>query len=242
MSDKKREFTGVWIPAHIIEDETLTPLEKMLFAEISCFKRCFVSNAGFAKRLGITESWVQKNLKKLKDKGYIRQVAFDGRSRTLIVVYDEQGRGGQSEVSAIDNRTTIDNIENTVLRSSENSLSNSKSVSFGAVSNSSPDTAPALDPNAPPTALKLMCDVVKMYGLPTTNFNHIRKWSSELDKMDDGKDYLQNLLDNDIREAEGQFRPTLNVPYDIITKKLKIQRFLNGGEDSKPYDPRVGSF
>lgn len=88
--------------------------------------------------------------------------------------------------------------------------------------------------------LKLFYLVVKKYGLPVTNHNHIRKWARDLEAMPDSQSYLQRLLDDDIREAEGDFKPTLNSAFDVIQKKLKVQRFYNGGEDSSPeLDPRV---
>lgn len=93
-----------------------------------------------------------------------------------------------------------------------------------------------------PTVRKLFYDVCKKYGLFITNHNNIRKWANDMETMDDGMSYLQTLLDKDIRTMEGEFKPTLNTPFDIVSKKLKIQRFLNGGESAKAYDPRVGSF
>lgn len=218
MTTKKREFTGVWIPAHIIEDESLTPLEKMLFAEIASFRRCFISNAGFAKRLGITERWVQKNIKKLKDKGYVKQVSFNGRSRTIIAIFDEQGCHEQSDVADTNNSSPIDNNR-------ENNKDTETKVS-----------------EAPKEELdniaKLFYLVLKKYSLPTVNNNNVRKWISELKQFEDSEQYLNLLLVNDLRMADREFRPTLNTAFDILNKKVKIQRFYNDGEDS-PRDPRV---
>ena len=81
--------------------------------------------------------------------------------------------------------------------------------------------------------------MIKKYKLPALNHNHVRKWAHDLEAMPDSEVYLQQLLDNDLREAEGDFKPTLNTAFDIIQKKLKVQRFYNGGESEKTYDPRV---
>lgn len=86
---------------------------------------------------------------------------------------------------------------------------------------------------------KLFWMVVKKYGLPIVNANNIRKWIGELKKAPDSEKYLTMLLDHDLRDAEGEFRPTLNSAFDILNKKIKIQRFYNGGEDKKELDPRV---
>lgn len=79
------EYTGTWIPYWIMLDKGLKPLEKLLCAEISCFKECFASNAYFAERLGMTLRGIEDALKRLRDKGYIRTKSFDGRKRVLEI-------------------------------------------------------------------------------------------------------------------------------------------------------------
>ena len=82
MSEQKKEFKGVWIPKHIIEDEDLSCIEVILYSEISCFDVCFKSNKELAKRLRLkNKKSVSYVLKKLKDKGYIKEVGFNGRSK-----------------------------------------------------------------------------------------------------------------------------------------------------------------
>lgn len=86
MADQ-REFKGVWIPREIWLDTNLSALEKVLFAEIDSLsgyeKMCIKSNATFAEFCQCSESKVSKAVKKLIDLGYVKQVAFDGRHRTL---------------------------------------------------------------------------------------------------------------------------------------------------------------
>lgn len=113
-------------------------------------------------------------------------------------------------------------------------------ISFDADETKEP--VPVVNGTTTPTTKKLFYDVCKKYGLFITNHNNVRKWANDMETMDDGMSYLRTLLDKDIRTMEGEFKPTLNTPFDIVSKKLKIQRFLNGGESAKPYDPRVGSF
>lgn len=83
-----REFTGVWIPAFIVLDEDLNWSDRAAYAEIACYESCFMSNAFFARRLGLSIDRARKIISKLKDKGYIEQVSFDGRKRYLQVIHN----------------------------------------------------------------------------------------------------------------------------------------------------------
>lgn len=85
--NQKREFTGVWIPRQILEDTELTSDEKMLFADIASFNECFMLNSTLAARYGCSERTIQDRIKKLKDKGYIKQISFDGRTRKLQALH-----------------------------------------------------------------------------------------------------------------------------------------------------------
>ncbi len=87
--------------------------------------------------------------------------------------------------------------------------------------------------------LKLFYMVLGFYDLPPINHNNIRKWAGEIAKLPDGAAYLQTLLDHDLRVQDGDFKPTLNTAFDVLNKKIKIQRFYNGGEDVQARDPRV---
>lgn len=88
MEEQKKEYTGVWLPAFIVEDRTLPPNAKLLYAEIAGFKQCFASNTFFANRLGLTVRGVQKNLVLLQASGYVVVTEQKGK-RILTVVRDE---------------------------------------------------------------------------------------------------------------------------------------------------------
>lgn len=88
-----RDFKGIWIPRHIWLDETLTPIEKCLIAEIHSLdndheKGCFASNEYLGKFLGIKEKTVANIISSLKKRGYVEQVYFDGRNRGLRVTLE----------------------------------------------------------------------------------------------------------------------------------------------------------
>lgn len=64
-----REFQGVWIPAQIYLDESLSWTQKLMLVEVASFTRngleCFVSDEHFSRHLQISVSAVEKNLKAL---------------------------------------------------------------------------------------------------------------------------------------------------------------------------------
>ena len=84
MSEQKKEFTGVWIPRMVVEDEELNWTDRACYAEIACYQKCFASNAFLAKRLGISESMVSKIVARLKQLEYLVDGGFNGRFRVLV--------------------------------------------------------------------------------------------------------------------------------------------------------------
>lgn len=82
-----RDFKGIWIPREIWLNKDLNHLEKCLWAEIDSLDRevegCTASNKYFCSFFGVKERTLQDSLSRLKKLGLIKQVAFDGRTRTL---------------------------------------------------------------------------------------------------------------------------------------------------------------
>lgn len=86
-----RDFKGIWIPREIWLHTELLPLEKLLWAEIhSLYERkrggCFATNTYLAKFLGVTDRYVREMISKLKRLGFVKDVAFDGRTRILTAI------------------------------------------------------------------------------------------------------------------------------------------------------------
>lgn len=71
MKAQPREYTGTWIPAYVMEDKDLTPTQKILYAEIASFKKCYAGNEFLANRLQLSIRGLQDALAVLKTKGYI---------------------------------------------------------------------------------------------------------------------------------------------------------------------------
>ena len=79
----KREFTGVWIPKHIIEDKNLKPVDRLIYAEISCFEVCTMTNKTLSDRAGCSEDTASRSVGRLKANGYVTIIGFNGRVRKM---------------------------------------------------------------------------------------------------------------------------------------------------------------
>ena len=83
----ERQFKGVWIPAEVWLNSDLTAIEKMLYAEIDSFtsrgSTFWKSNDTISEDMGVSVSTVKRSVAKLIEKGWVKQVKFDGRIRHL---------------------------------------------------------------------------------------------------------------------------------------------------------------
>lgn len=77
----ERKFTGVWIPAEIWNDTTITATAKMLYAEIACFgaRGCWKRSDELREPLGISADTFQKYCRQLNEAGYIAEKRMFGR-------------------------------------------------------------------------------------------------------------------------------------------------------------------
>lgn len=85
------EFTGPYVvlPTHILEDNTLSDSEKILFAEISglCHKEgyCFASNEYLAQRHHCTKITISRWISKLVNRGYLISKIVNNNQRRLYL-------------------------------------------------------------------------------------------------------------------------------------------------------------
>ena len=89
---ENRDFKGVWIPAEIFLDENLSPVEKILLAEIDSLdndpeKGCFASNEYLGRFIQKSEGTTANIISSLRKRGYLSQCFFDGRNRGLRTCY-----------------------------------------------------------------------------------------------------------------------------------------------------------
>jgi len=84
-----REFTGVWIPKAIYQDDKLSPTDKLILADI--FNLCaeggdyFKTNDTIAKEINISTPSVSRTIKKLTNLSYIK-CEYNGRSRLIKMI------------------------------------------------------------------------------------------------------------------------------------------------------------
>jgi hypothetical protein len=85
-----RQFKGVWIPAELYLDKTITWTQKIILLEVDSFSKnkleCFVSNEHLANLIGISESGIEKAIRGLVQMNRLerkRQV-INGANRRLM--------------------------------------------------------------------------------------------------------------------------------------------------------------
>lgn len=88
--DGSPEFSGIFVPRIVLEDERLSATDRILFGLIDGLAKSergfFASNAYVARTLRLTGRAVQQSLKRLESVGYIsRRVGLNGR-RTVTTV------------------------------------------------------------------------------------------------------------------------------------------------------------
>ena len=79
--EPKRQFTGVWLPREVLEDERLKGTEKILYAEIASFgeKGCWKKSEELMSLTGMRTSAFQASCRRLVEFGYITQSREHGR-------------------------------------------------------------------------------------------------------------------------------------------------------------------
>jgi hypothetical protein len=92
MAKVKREFTGVFIPAHIWTNKDLTPAEKMLLGEIDALSKnlgwCDAGREHFSEWLQCDVTNVTYYLKKLERLGFIEILRQPGYASRLRVIQE----------------------------------------------------------------------------------------------------------------------------------------------------------
>ncbi|WP_108978490.1 helix-turn-helix domain-containing protein [Leptospira ryugenii] len=100
--------SGLWIPVWM-ESLDLTHSQRMLYAEIFSLHKsggCFASNAHFARVLKLKPDTITRMISKLKKLGFVKQVGFDGRKRTLVPILFESHASAVQDTNPMQRRTT----------------------------------------------------------------------------------------------------------------------------------------
>lgn len=67
MSEIKQEYTGTWLPAYVMLNEKIKPIDKLIYAEIASFRQCFMSNKTLSARVGVSERTIITGIQRLED-------------------------------------------------------------------------------------------------------------------------------------------------------------------------------
>ena len=100
----ERKFTGIWIPAEIWRDDSLSALAKMLYAEIASFgeRGCWKKSEDLMSPLGIGRSSFQNLCRALRENGYITEKRKFGRIvRTTTLGFSTAQKSHQCEKQAV---------------------------------------------------------------------------------------------------------------------------------------------
>lgn len=107
---EERGVKGIWIPAEIWLNTEISHIEKILWAEINSLDKgngCHVSNEYLANFLGVKEHTITIMVSHLKKVGLIKQIAFDGRKRTLSAIIGSPLSQQQADCHKNDRQTVI---------------------------------------------------------------------------------------------------------------------------------------
>ena len=111
----ERDFKGVWIPKEIWLSKNLSMLEKVLLTEISSLDNedhCTAGNDYFAEFCNCGVATITRAISHLKELGYIEELPYNGRYRTLRVI-TLSGQTNQNDYSDSSKRLAI-NIDNNI--------------------------------------------------------------------------------------------------------------------------------
>jgi hypothetical protein len=130
----------VWLCAAIYESQELSPIEKLLLAEIDALttdaNACYASNAHFSNRLGITVTRVNHLLGKLTRLGYIVRVSFDGRVTRRLLAPEFSSNPGNSIALMRNAQRQIRSVKNNRAALSETAEQDCDNRKGGTVKNS----------------------------------------------------------------------------------------------------------
>lgn len=120
-----KEYTGVWIPADVMECDELSPNEKILYGEIAGFRECYASNAWLANRIGRSERTIKRLISHLIELGFVENCGFNGRFRLIRVCQNCHSRGVKNDTSDV---TKMSPINKSIDKSINNKLLKKESV------------------------------------------------------------------------------------------------------------------
>lgn len=88
--DSSRDFQGIWIPAALWNNRTMSMTQKVILLEVRSFQRngmpCFVSNEHLAALCNVSSSAIEKALRSLVQMGHLKRwTDYDGKKRSRLM-------------------------------------------------------------------------------------------------------------------------------------------------------------
>ena len=194
-----KQYTGVWIPKHIIECEELSPLEKICYGEIRSFEKCYASNAWFARRLNIHENSAGRIIRHLIKLGFVEELGFNGRFRTIRALADDPTLNRNVEAESTEMLRRKPRLNRNVEAESTEMLNIDKSKDNSNFKNKVNNiyVAPVKQAPLPQEALDL-ADLLKekiLKNQPTAKIdkNYQKNWAKDIEKAHriDGRSWNQ---------------------------------------------------
>ncbi len=101
-------FTGIFIPAEILEMKELSVFEKLLLSWIDALyckdhRGCYASNSYLSEKLNAKENTIAKSIGRFRNMGLIEDVSFDGRIRVIRAMINEAVSKSQSNAGLDEN-------------------------------------------------------------------------------------------------------------------------------------------
>lgn len=231
MSDK---FKGIWIPIEIwnlMISGDLSVREIQLLSMIKNLEEsendCYASNGYFAKLLGVSDIYISRMIKNLKQRGFIEQVKFDGRRRhirTLSMVPDMSRTNRITNTSALNNQYNADLNASATLSSPTGKI-NKKAYAadsgFGFSHDEIPSEVHPFDFECCQILLKSLPPKKRKRTVPKSWPDHIRLMR-ESDQIKEDK--IQNVLEWYSKNHQDKWTPKC---YTAKSFRDKFHRLLD---------------
>ncbi len=227
----ERKFKGIFIDRELYLDAGLSWTEKILLIEIDSLdnekeKGCFASNQYLADFLGVKLGSLKNLITKLKKKGLVSEVCFDGRRRGLTT-YLKSKRASQKSDRRGHKKVTQPSQKNDEVPSQKND--NSKTSKEFLVKQEKEAAPPLLEIHI----ANVLAGVKKEFGLTTLVESVRRDWESA----------ARNSFDNDF--SHKQFLECLSLlrkqdwrtnavsPKNVITNLPNLDRLRKEANPSE---------
>lgn len=208
---ENRGFQGLWVPAKVWLDKSLSVLEKAIIADILSFDKYYKSNSKMAVFFGVSERRIQQALQEMEDRNLIARVTVGTESgRTLGRVIklswayhqklyprpfpEEENRGEENFVGGVkkiswEGRRKFRPIKNTYKNTEEDITTASNSSSH---SNVIRDEEEEKANGKPIMDWRKCCDV---WELRNKYAEEIKKREVEIERIKDISNTFQNALE-----------------------------------------------